>query len=318
MGVLSVRFLERLGSGRPLLLDAAMGTELQRRDAVTTLPLWSARVLLDDPELVWTIHGDEAAAGADILTSNTFRTHGRTLGRAGLASRAEELTVLAVRLAHQAASVPGREIFVAGSLSPLEDCYRPDLVPDTKALASEHGSQARILAEAGVDLVLAETHNSIREAAAALLAAKAAGVPVVVSLVTDGEGRLLSGEPIGKAAEALLPLEPDALGVNCVPSARLAADLAVLAAVSGGTPLCAYGNLGLPAEGPGWTFTEKMAPGAFAEEASRWIDLGARIIGGCCGTTPAHTQALRRLLDSGDSDGAMRPSEGQIDRSESS
>jgi methionine synthase I (cobalamin-dependent) len=298
MGILSARFLERLKAGTPLLLDAAMGTELQRRDAVTSLPLWSARALLDDPELVWTIHGDEAAAGADILTANTFRTHRRTLDQAGLAARAGELTTLAVRLAHQAASVPGREIFVAGSLSPLEDCYRPDLVPDDAALASEHGAQARILAESGVDLLLAETHNSIREAAAAVRAAKAAGVPVVVSLVTDAAGRLLSGEAIEKAAGVLIPLEPDAVGINCVPAARLADDLAILAPAAGSTPLCAYGNLGLPAPGPGWAFTDEMAPDAFAEQARRWIALGARIVGGCCGTTPAHTRALRRLLDS--------------------
>src|SRR5215813_4476543 len=102
MGVLSRRFRERLLAGPPLLLDAAMGTELQRRDANTALPLWSARPLLDDPELVWTIHGDEVAAGADILTADTFRTHGRSLGKAGLEARAAELSALAVKLAHQA------------------------------------------------------------------------------------------------------------------------------------------------------------------------------------------------------------------------
>src|SRR5512141_1205481 len=116
MGVLSAAFRERLAGARPLLLDAAMGTELQRRDADTALPLWSAKALLRDPELVWTIHGDEVAAGADILTSNTFRTHARTLGKAGLAARSGELTARAVQLAHQAAAVPGRDVFVAGSL----------------------------------------------------------------------------------------------------------------------------------------------------------------------------------------------------------
>jgi S-methylmethionine-dependent homocysteine/selenocysteine methylase len=296
MGILSGRFLERLKAGR-LLLDAAMGTELQRRDAVTRLPLWSARALLDDPELVWTIHGDEASAGADILTADTFRTHARSLGKAGMAGRAEELTALAVRLAYQAAAVPGREIFVAGSLSPLEDCYRPELAPNDAALQREHGAQARILAGTGVDFILAETHNSIREAAAALRAAKATGVPVVVSLVTDGEGRLLSGDAIGEAARALLPLGPDALGINCVPAARLGADLAALAAAAPGVPLAAYGNLGLPAEGPGWAFTEELSPEDYAEHAAAWLSAGARIVGGCCGTTPAHTAALRRLLD---------------------
>lgn len=297
MGVLSRRFLERLASGEPLLLDAAMGTELQRRDADTALPLWSARPLVKDPELVWTIHGDEAAAGADILTANTFRTHARSLAKAGLASRTGELTALAVQLAHQAASGPGREIFVAGSLAPLEDCYRPDLVPDAASLEREHGAQARFLAEAGVDLILAETHNTIREAAAALAAGRAAGVPVVVSLVTDGEGRLLSGESLEDAVAALLPLAPDALGINCVPAARLGQDLARLAAAAPEMPLVAYGNLGLPSDDRGWTFTEELDPEAYAEQAAGWLASGARIVGGCCGTTPEHTRALRQLLD---------------------
>ena len=273
-----------------------MGTELQRRDANTGLPLWSARTLIDDPELVWTIHGDEVAAGAEIVTANTFRTHARTLARAGLEARAGELCALAVRLAHQAASVPGREIFVAGSLSPLEDCYRPDLVPEQAAVEREHAGQARFLAESGVDLILAETHNTIREAVAATKAAKATGAPTVVSLVTDGSGRLLSGESLGDAAGALLPLAPDAIGINCVPAARLAGDLAVLAAAAPGVPLVAYGNLGLPADGPGWSFTEELAPEAYAAEAGRWIALGARIVGGCCGTTGEHTRAMRALL----------------------
>src|SRR5262249_26353454 len=143
----------------------------------TALPLWSARPLLEDPELVWTIHGDEVASGADVLTADTFRTHARTLAKAGLAERSGELTALAVRLAHQAAAAPGREVFVAGSLSPLEDCYRPDLAPDDDALEREHDAQARRLAEAGVDLILAETHNSVREAAAATRAALRTGLP---------------------------------------------------------------------------------------------------------------------------------------------
>ena len=303
MGVRSGRFLERLASGRPVLLDAAMGTELQRRDADTSLPLWSARTLLKDPELVWTIHGDEAASGAEILTANTFRTHARTFARANLESRSGELTTLAVQLAHQAASGPGREIFVAGSLAPLEDCYRPDLVPDQASVEREHGAQARFLAAAGVDLILAETHNTIREAAAALAAGKAAGVPVVVSLVTDGEGRLLSGETLEEAAAALLPLSPDALGINCVPAARLGQDLARLAAAAPETPLAAYGNLGLPSDDRGWAFTEELEPDAYGIQAAGWIASGARIVGGCCGTNPEHTRALRRLLDAAGSQG---------------
>jgi len=297
MGVLSKRFLERLAAGAPLLLDAAMGTELQRRDADTRLPLWSARALLQDPELVWTVHADEAGAGADILTANTFRTHGRSVAAAGESADAAALTAEAVGLAHRAAAVPRREIFVAGSLSPLEDCYRPDLAPDDAVLAREHGVQARTLAAAGVDLILAETHNSIREAEAALRAAKQTGLPVAVSLVTDGAGRLLSGERVEDAAARLLPLAPDAIGINCVPAARLAGELALLRAAAPATPLIAYGNLGLPEDDKGWSFTDELSPEAYADEAARWLALGARIVGGCCGTTAEHTRAVRRMLD---------------------
>ena len=290
-------FRERLRAGPPLLLDFAMGTELQRRGADTRLPLWSARALVDDPDLVRAVHRDAVAAGADVLTANTFRTHRRTLEKGGLGARSGELTALAVRLAREAARESNRQIFVAGSLSPLEDCYRPDLVPEDSALAAEHREQAQSLASAGVDLLLLETHNSLRELVAAARAAKETGLPFVVSMVTDGTGRLLSGESIGSAVHAVAPFGPDLLSINCVPARRLGSDLADLADVAPGMPLSAYGNLGLPADDVGWRFTEELSPGAYADHARDWLALGARMLGGCCGTTAAHTRALRSLLD---------------------
>ena len=290
-------FRTRLREGPPLLLDAAMGTELQRRGADTRLPLWSARALVDDPALVRTIHSEEVAAGAEVLTANTFRTHFRTLAKGGLADRSRVLTALAVALARDAAAESGRDIFIAGSLSPLEDCYRPDLVPEDAALEREHREQADSLTAAGVDLILLETHNSVRELVAAARAAKETGLPFVASMVTDGAGRLLSGEPIEDAVHALERLGPDALSINCVPAARLSSDLTVLAAAAPGVPLAAYGNLGLPADDVGWSFTEELSPEAYAEHASAWLALGARLVGGCCGTTSRHTAQLRRAVD---------------------
>jgi S-methylmethionine-dependent homocysteine/selenocysteine methylase len=286
------RFRGRFRSGPAVLLDAAMGTELQRRGADTRLPLWSARALVESPGLVSAIHEDEVAAGAEILTANTFRTHRRTLAKGGLRSTSRELTLLAVRLAREAAEGAGREVFVAGSLSPLEDCYRPDLVPDDAALESEHRDQAESLAAAGVDAILLETHNTVRELVAAARAAGATGLPFVASMVTDGTGRLLSGETIGDAARALLPFGPEAISINCVPARHLAADLERLAAAAPGVPLGAYGNLGLPEDESGWTFADELSPQAYAAGAARWLAIGARLVGGCCGTTPAHTAAL--------------------------
>ena len=274
-----------------------MGTELQRRGADTRLPLWSARALVEAPELVREIHREEAAAGADVLTANTFRTHRRTLAKGALAERSRELTALAVRLARETANAAGGDAFVAGSLAPLEDCYRPDLVPEDKALEREHREQAESLAEAGVDLLLLETHNTVRELAAAARAAKATGLPFVASMVTDGANRLLSGEAIEDAVRALEPFDPDALAINCVPARRLAVDLKHLAESAGSLRLAAYGNLGLPDDESGWRFGDALSPEAYAEEARGWLSLGARLVGGCCGTTALHTAALRSALD---------------------
>jgi homocysteine S-methyltransferase len=252
---------------------------------------------VDDPALVRTIHSEEVAAGAEVLTANTFRTHRGTLEKAGLGKRSRELTALAVRLAREATENADREVFVAGSLSPLEDCYRPDLVPHDQTLEREHREQADSLAAAGVDLILLETHNTVRELAAAARAAKKTGLPFIASLVTDGGGRLLSGEPIADAVHALEPLRPEAFSINCVPAARLVADLTVLAEAAPGVPLAAYGNLGLPAVDHGWAFTEELSPESYVEHARHWLDLGARLVGGCCGTTPSYTAALRHAFD---------------------
>jgi S-methylmethionine-dependent homocysteine/selenocysteine methylase len=288
---------ERLRGELPLLLDSAMGTELERRGVRCQLPLWSAWALVDSPSTVLAIHRDDVEAGADILTANTFRTHGRSLERAGKGKRAEELTRQAVTLARRAAGESPRPILVAGSLSPLEDCYRPDLVPDEGTLWQEHGRQAALLAAAGADLILAETHNTVRELSAAVRAGKETGLPVVASMVTDGHGRLLSGEPIEEAARALEGLRPDVLSINCVAARRLLADLRVLAEAAPGAPLAAYGNLG-PPSGPEKTlFTDEIEPEAYATLSRDWLAIGARIVGGCCGTTSAHTAAMRRMID---------------------
>ena len=288
---------ERLSGPSPLLLDAAMGTELERRGARSSLPLWSAWALIEAPNLILEIHRSEAEAGADILTSNTFRTHRRTLQKGRKARRSEELTREAVALARRAAVESPRPILVAGSLSPLEDCYRPDLVPDDEALAREHGEQAAILAFAGADLILVETQNTVRELVAAVRAAKQTGLAVVASVVTDGEGRLLSGESIEEAARALESLRPDVLSINCVPARRVLADLRELASAVPGAPLAAYGNLG-PPSGPEQTlFSERIEPEEYALLAREWLAIGARIVGGCCGTTAAHTAAMRRMID---------------------
>lgn len=288
----------RLAGERALVLDGATGTELERRQVPTSLPLWSAHALIQAPDLVAAIHADYAAAGADILTANTFRTQRRTLARGGWGDRAGELTSLAVELARRAALpfAGERRVHVVGSAPTLEDCYRPDLVPDDAALRREHAEHAEHLAEAGVDAILVETMNTVREAAAALRAARATGLPALLSFVCWNGARLLSGEPLCDGLAAALPEMPAAVLVNCLPPSNVAACLPVLR--DSAFPFGVYPNLGAPVGEAGRERSEECEPTAFAELAVKWRAAGARILGGCCGTTPTHIHALAQRLRS--------------------
>jgi S-methylmethionine-dependent homocysteine/selenocysteine methylase len=283
--------LARLRDGPPLLLDGATGTELERRGAKASLPLWSSHALLDHAELVERIHADYVAAGAGMLTANTFRTQRRVLARAGLGERAAELTARAVALARRAAA--GRA-FVAGSAPTLEDCYRPELAPGDAALAAEHAEHAANLVAAGVDAILVETMNSIREALAGARATREAGAPALVSFVCWEGARLLSGEPLGDALEAVRAESPAAVLVNCLPPSNVAACLPALRGA--GLPFGVYANLGAPSYEPGAPRSEELDPEAFAERAAAWLAAGARLVGGCCGTRPEHIRAVARRM----------------------
>ncbi len=296
-----------------MLLDGATGTELQRRGVDTSLPLWSARALLEAPAVLRAIHADYVTAGADILTTNTFRTHRRTLTRAGLGERTRELTQFAVRLAREAAQQADRKVFVAGSLSPLEDCYSPQLVPPDGELWIEHAEMAHDLAQAGCDLLLIETMNTIREAVIAARCAATTGLPVCVSFVAGLNGlppdqitqigsdeslaplTLLSGESISEAVQAVQPLRPAVILLNCVPLAYIDRAFDELRAAYHG-PIGLYANVGYADDRVGWALTDDVRPAAYAQRARSWLQRGATIIGGCCGTTPEHIAALKEIL----------------------
>lgn len=272
------------------LLDGAMGTELTRRGIDTHLPLWSARALIDCPKVVQQIHQDYAAAGAHVLTTNTFRTNRRTLDRAGLGHRMRELTHTAVQLARNATTSAMR---VAGSLAPVEDCYTPDLVPEDAALRDEHNELAHYLAEAGCNLLLVETMNTIREAVAATQAAAQTGLPMWVSFTLNEDSDLVSGESLVDAIKAITPFQPSAILVNCIPVAQVSRALGLLQQyVPTHVRFGAYANVGHVDDEVGWTLTHAVTPEQYRKAAQDWLALGASIIGGCCGTMPAHIEAL--------------------------
>ena len=275
-----------------LLLDGATGTELNRRGVDTGLPLWSANALTTDAGLnvLRQVHLDYLNAGADIITTNTFRTNRRVL--AGKGFSAHELTLRAVATAREAVAEFGKPALVAGSLSSLEDCYRPDLVPPADECLDEHSERIQHLVECGVDLLLIETMNSIREAVIAAKIATATGLSTWVTFVCNEKGRILSGESLTRAAEILMPLGVKALGVNCMPAHTLAQPLTELRAICGENfPLVAYGNIGYVDDEQGWINTDSTDPEGYLQHAQSWP---AQIIGACCGSTPEHIRKLKQ------------------------
>jgi len=287
-----------------VVLDGAIGTEILRRDVT-----WADHQLLNRPDVVRSIHADYLAAGADVISTNTFQLtrrgfaqhfkdleHMRHVGAADLEVRWAELLTAGVRLAVEAraqAGLDGRAA-VAGAMTTLEWCFRPDLAPDLEQAYAEYLDVSRVFAAAGCDLLLIETVNSVGEAVAAATAARAVSLPYWIAFVPDQSGRLFSGESLADATAALAPLDPDALLVNCAPPEDVAVGLAQLAH-SATTPIGIYPHIGR-FDPPEWLFTDEYPPPRYVDLAREWLDQGALIIGGCCGTTPEHIAAVHSTL----------------------
>lgn len=270
------------------LLDGPVGTELERRGLSLPAPAWSARAVFERPELLASIHADYAAAGAEVHTAATFRTTARALRGTPWEGRWEEGVERAVSLCRAAAG-SGR---VAGSLAPLEDCFSPQLTPDDAALAREHAALAAALTRAGCDLLLVETMPTVRELLAATRAAAATGLPVWSAVTLGPQGDFFGPQELRAACRGVAEAGAEAFLLNCSPpdalSAAFGPDL-LEAARSAGLALGAYGN----AIFPGRT---RCPPAAYAATARVWVDLGLRLVGGCCGTGPAHVRALRQAF----------------------
>lgn len=302
----------KLKQNDPVLMDAAIGSELLRRGV-----RWRKHGLLTDAPAVQELHQEYAAGGAEILRTNTLqlnpriylnvfrnREHMQHIGAPGLAELVPQLLRRSVQLAKAARAAAGRDsqAAIAGVLSPLEHCFRPDLAPPAGEAEKEHAALARVLAEEQVDLLLLESMNTIREASAALAAGRAAGLPVWVSFVLGPEGELLSREPLREAVEEVTRLGAEAVLVNCIPPEDVTRALEKLRGYCP-VPYGGFAHIGRFSP-PSWKFdffpqfveTGEWPPDRYAAEARRWRERGATIVGGCCGTGPAHTAALRTLL----------------------
>lgn len=269
------------------LLDGPMGTQLAARGVTTALPLWSAAAIDLAAETIAAIHRDYASAGASVHTANTFRTKRRTAGQDW-----RRLTQRAVELARQAG--PGGR--VAGSIAPLEDCYRPDLSPPSPY--DEHAEMADELAQSGCDLLLCETFAHVDEAIQAVRAAISTGLETWLALTAGPQADLLSPPQMAAAGKRAVDAGATAVLVNCVPASKTLPLVSALESARLGVPIGAYANAGSIDEGIGWQTHDIPATAAYVKFACQWIDAGATIVGGCCGTGPAHIEALSRIEQS--------------------
>lgn len=264
------------------ILDGPMGTELLARGVPTPLPGWSAHALDTDPDAVSQIHADYAAAGAAIHTTNTFRTTARLFP-----DRWRELTALAVECARSALPAEHR---LAGSIAPIEDCYRPELSPPDARV--QHAPMARALADAGCNLLLCETFPHIGEALAALDAALATGLPSWLSLTPGYKADLLTPAQLAAGGRLAARAGAAAVLVNCVPTDRALEYLTALRdAVPESTAIGVYANAGAAEATHGWQ-AARIEPEAYADLAEIWAEAGATILGSCCGTGVPHIRAL--------------------------
>lgn len=287
---------KRLQEGEILIKDGAMGTEILRRGIPTPVPLWSAYVLLLEPNIVKEIHADYISAGSDIITTNTFRTTARTLHKIGFdEKKAREITLLACDVAKEAIRESGRTVYLAGSIAPLEDCYSPSLTPPVEILRKEHQEYARNVKDGGVDFLLIETMITIRETEAACMAAKAVNLPLAVSFCCTDTGTLLSGESLLEAMDIVKKYNPLFVGMNCMTTHAILQSLSYREDKSIPFAVYAQGD-GMPAGEQGWRFQNHPHIKRYVQFCKTARKKGATVIGGCCGTSPEYIQSVSQSL----------------------
>jgi len=288
-------FAERLAAG-PLLLDGAMGTLLFSRGTPQRASL--DELVLSRPEVVGAVHREYIAAGADIIETNSFTASRHHLAPLGLAERTGAINRRAAQLAREAREVSGKDVLVAGSIGPVSSPLHGPAHVSPTAAADSTTEQLESLLEGGIDLVQLETASDIEHLLASVEAARAlSDLPVVASLTFGEDLSVADGTDPVAAVEALRAAGVDAIGVNCGSGPLAAIDaLGQMAHAAGGTPLLIMPNAGLSGR-VGGQFVWAAEASYFADEVPAFLAAGARLIGGCCGTTPEHIAAMRQVLD---------------------
>ena len=283
-----------------IILDSAMGSRLEEMGHKLGSPLWSATVLQSNPEDIIQIHRENIEAGAQVITTNTFRTTPYALHKAGLSgvdahTRARALTLLAIRLAWKTVKETGKDVKIAAAIAPLADCWEPQDFPGNIISRPWHDAQLDNLSHNSTDILLLETMNSAREAKGLTELALRYEKPVWVSFVLNGEGKIFNGDDLIATAKFLEKKGVSAIGVNC---SKMDESLNALKALRDeiSIPLIAYPNVELKSK------SKKKAQKISSEEFTGWAqdikELGVEFIGACCGSDHNHIKALSDLNNS--------------------
>lgn len=279
-----------LPGDRVLVCDGATGTMLHAAGEPLDRPM--SELNLVKPRLVRDLHAAYLAAGADIVQTNTFDANRLRLDRAGLRDRVAEVNIAAARLAREAVRESGSAALVAGSVGPVMSATRPLGRRDREAALRE---QIAALAN-WVDLIILETFGDAESLAeAAGIALGESDLPVIAQLTFGDDGRTLRGEEPRAAAAGLASAGVTAVGANCTVGPAVLLDVAAELAAGSALPVSVQPNAGVPRRSGG-QLRYARDTGYFAESARRFIDAGAVIVGGCCGTTPAHIRAIARAV----------------------
>ena len=289
-----------------VLLDGGMGQELIARSTRPPSPLWSARVLLEEPEIVEAVHLDYIHSGARVLTLNTYAATPERLARDGLEHEFEALQAAAIAVARSAisrAGPAGEGVRIAGCLSPLAGSYNPDQSPPDDIMRATYDRVVAVEADA-VDVFLCETLASLREVEHATAAAAASGKPVWTGMtVSDRDGtKLRSGEPVVDGARVAVEAGAAAVLINCSQPEATSVALDGIGQISLPTGAYANGFTSIDALKIGGTVDvlsarTDLGPDAYAKHALRWIANGASIVGGCCEVGPEHIATLKSGIE---------------------
>lgn len=275
-----------------LILDGAMGTMLQGRGLKAGA--CPEQMILDAPEIVEAVHREFAEAGAQIIVSNTFGANRTKLAHYGLEDKAYQINTRAIELARSAG---GEEVFVLGSIGPSGRFLEPVGDAGFDEMVEVFSEQVRAFVDAGADAITCETFLDIRELKAAVMACReCSDLPIIAMMTFDDEGRTVLGTSPEAAAVTLDALQVDVIGSNCGLGIEGMYEVLRQMRACTSRPLIAQANAGLPVLHEGETVFP-ASPEEMTQFHKRLIEIGVRIIGGCCGTTPEHIRVMRAALD---------------------